>query len=243
VAPQGFREASLKKTCGGHKGAATLFFQYGEREINYLKSKDKILGRAIDTIGPIKRPVDTDLFSSVIHHIIGQQISSAAQKTIWERMNKELGTITEDILCDLSVEKIQNFGMTFRKAEYIRDFSHRVKCGELNMDEIKNKSDNEIIDVLAGLKGIGKWTAEMILIFCLQRPDILSYDDLAIHRGLRMLYHHRNIDKRLFEKYRRRYSPYGTVASLYIWSIAAGTIEGMKDYAPKKKEGMRGICS
>jgi DNA-3-methyladenine glycosylase II len=227
----------------GHKGADTLFFQYGEREINYLKSKDKILGRAIDTIGHIKRPVDTDLFSSVIHNIIGQQISSAAQKTIWGRMNKELGIITEDILYDLSVERIQNFGMTFRKAEYIKDFSHRVKCGELNMDEIKNKDDNEIINVLSGLNGIGKWTAEMILIFCLQRPDILSYDDLAIHRGLRMLYHHRNINKKMFEKYRRRYSPYGTVASLYLWSIAAGTIEGMKDYAPKKKAGKRGMRS
>jgi DNA-3-methyladenine glycosylase II len=218
------------------KGAANLFFRYGEPEINYLKSKDKILGGAIDTIGPIKRPVDADLFSSVIHHIVGQQISEAAQRTIWERMNRELGTIREDTLRDLSPERIQNFGMTFRKAEYIKDFSHKVKCGELNMDAIKSKSDNEIIDELSGLKGIGKWTAEMILIFCLQRPDVLSYGDLAIRRGLRMLYHHRNIDKKMFEKYRRRYSPHGTVASLYLWSIAAGTIEGMKDYAPKKKE-------
>jgi DNA-3-methyladenine glycosylase II len=221
------------------KGAASLFFRYGKIEIDYLKNRDKILGNAIAKIGHIKRTIDTDLFSSIVHHIIGQQISTAAQKTIWERMNKELRAITEDVICDLSVETIQNFGMTFRKAEYIKDFSHKFKCGELNIDKLKNKSDNEIIKELSKLKGIGQWTSEMIMIFCLQRPNILSYNDLAIHRGLRMLYHHRDISKKIFEKYRRRYSPYCTVASLYLWSIAAGTIEGMKDYAPKKKERIK----
>jgi DNA-3-methyladenine glycosylase II len=221
------------------KGAVILFFQYGKIEIDYLKSKDKILGNAIDRIGHIKRTVDADLFSSIIHHIIGQQISTAAQRTIWERMNKELGAITADVICDLSVEKIQNFGMTFRKAGYIKDFTRKIENGELNLEAIKDKSDNEIINELSKIKGIGQWTAEMIMIFCLQRPDILSYNDLAIHRGLRMLYHHRDISKKMFEKYRRRYSPYCTVAGLYLWSIAAGTIDGMKDYFPRKKEGLK----
>jgi DNA-3-methyladenine glycosylase II len=219
------------------KGAIILVFQYGKIEIDYLRAKDKILGNAIDRIGHIKRTVDADLFSSIIRHIIGQQISIAAQKTIWERMNNELGTITADVIYDLNVEKIQKFGMTFRKAEYIKDFTCRIKNGELNLEAIKNKADNEIINELSKIKGIGQWTVEMIMIFCLQRPDILSYNDLAIHRGLRMLYHHRDISKKMFEKYRRRYSPYCTVASLYLWSIAAGTIKGMKDCFPKKKEG------
>jgi DNA-3-methyladenine glycosylase II len=225
-----------KRTTFCTKGVIILVFQYGKIETDYLKSRDKILAVAIDKIGHIKRPVDDDFFSSIIHHIIGQQISSAAQKTIWERINNELGTITEDAFYDLSVNEIQNFGMTFRKAEYIKDFSCKVKHGELNIVELKRKSDNEVINELSKLKGIGRWTAEMMLIFCLQRPDILSYNDLAIQRGLRMLYHHRDIGKKLFEKYRRRYSPYCTVASLYLWSIASGTIEGMKDYAPKKKK-------
>jgi DNA-3-methyladenine glycosylase II len=234
--PKTGRNVNRKRGIVYMKGAANLFFQYGEQEIAYLKSKDTLLGEAIDAIGPIARPVDTDLFSSTIHHIIGQQISAAAQKTVWERMNRDLGAITEEAFRGLSVERIQQFGMSFRKAECVRDFACKTRRGELNLREIKNKGDDEIISELSRLKGIGKWTAEMILIFCLQRPDILSYDDLGIRRGLRMLYHHRNIDKTLFEKYRRRYSPYGTVASLYLWSIAAGTIEGMKDYAPKKKK-------
>jgi len=67
------------------------------------------------------------------------------------------------------------------------------------------------------------------MLFSLQRPDILSYGDLAILRGMRMLYRHREISRQLFEKYRRRYSPYGSVASLYLWEIAGGAIEGMKN--------------
>lgn len=72
-------------------------------------------------------------------------------------------------------------------------------------------------------------------ILNMERPNIFSYDDLAIQRGLRMIYHHRKIDKKLFEKYRKRFSPYGSVASLYIWKVSGGAIEGMKDYAPKNK--------
>lgn len=75
----------------------------------------------------------------------------------------------------------------------------------------------------------------MILLFCLERPNVLSWDDLAIQRGMRMLYHHRRITPGLFAKYRRRYSPYGSTASLYLWAIAGGAIPGMRDWAPKRK--------
>ena len=101
---------------------------------------------------------------------------------------------------------------------------------------IWRKSDEEAIRELSSLKGIGVWTAEMILLFCMQRPDVLSCDDLAIQRGLRMVYHHRKIDRGLFEKYRRRFSPYGSVASLYLWAVSGGAIPELHDYAPKEKK-------
>ena len=75
----------------------------------------------------------------------------------------------------------------------------------------------------------------MMLLFCLQRPDILSYDDLAIQRGMRMVYRHRKIDKKLFAKYKRRLSPCCSVASLYFWAVAGGAIPELTDPAPKKK--------
>ena len=209
-------------------------FPYGEAEIAHLRTRDPKLGAAIDRIGPIHREVDPDLFSSVLHHIIGQQISTKAQATIWARMQAQFGEVNAESVSAADTDTLQSLGMTFRKAEYIKDFAEKVRAGEFALQEISRLPDREAIQALASLKGIGVWTAEMILLFCLQRPDIFSFDDLAIQRGLRMVYHHRKIDRKLFEKYRRRFSPYGSTASLYLWAVAGGAIPGMKDYAPKK---------
>ena len=214
-----------------------MYFKYDDQALLYLKSKDQTLGEVIDKIGHIDRGVDTDLFSSVVHHIIGQQISTKAQATIWQRISENLGVLNADSIIAAGVEKLQSFGMTFRKAEYITDFAVKIKNGTFDLEGIWHKSDEEAIAALRSLKGIGVWTAEMILLFCMQRQNIFSFDDLAIQRGLRMVYHHRNIDRKLIEKYRRRFSPYCSVASLYLWAVAGGAIEGMKDYAPKKKGG------
>lgn len=222
-----------------------MYFEYGETEISYLRKKDKRLAEVIDRIGFIKRETDVDLFSSVIHHIIGQQISTKAQATIWKRMSDDFGEVNAENVLSADIPKLQSFGMTFRKAEYITDFSKKVHSGEFDLQAIPEMSDQEAIKALSSLKGIGVWTAEMILLFCLQRSDIFSYDDLAIQRGLRMVYHHRKIDRKLFEKYRRRFSPYCSVASLYLWAVAGGAIPEMKDCAPIGKEGrssVRGRC-
>ena len=211
-----------------------MYFVYGTKETDYLSRKDMRLAAAIAQIGPIEREVDTDLFAAVVHHIIGQQISMKAQATIWQRMRDALGTVDAEYLLAAGVPQLQQLGMTFRKAEYITDFSQKIHDGTFDLQAVWQMPDDEAIRALSSLKGIGVWTAEMILLFCMQRPDVFSYDDLAIQRGLRMLYHHRKIDRKLFEKYRRRFSPYGSVASLYLWAISGGAIPGMRDYAPKK---------
>ncbi len=213
-----------------------MFFEYGKKETDYLKDKDKRLGEVIEIIGPVERNVESDLFACLVNSIVGQQISTAAQVTIWGRINAALGRVTPKTVCDAGIERLQQQGISFRKAEYIKELADKVCGGELGLDAVSVKSDGEIIAELSALRGIGVWTAEMMLTFCLQRPDVLSYGDLAIHRGMRMLYHHRNVDRKLFEKYRRRYSPYGSVASLYLWEIAGGSVDGMKDYAPAKKK-------
>ena len=212
-----------------------MVFAYGETELAWLWKKDKRLGEVIDRIGHVDRAVDPDLFSAVIHHIIGQQISMKAQATIWQRMQDALGAVSAETILAAGVPELQSLGMTFRKAEYITDFAEKVHTGAFDLDAVAHMRDADAIRALSSLKGIGVWTAEMILLFCLQRPDIFSYDDLAIQRGLRMVYHHRAIDRRLFEKYRRRYSPYGSVASLYLWAVSGGAIPELKDYKPKSK--------
>lgn len=210
-----------------------MHFEYGEKEISYLKSRDAKLADVIDRLGFVEREIDTDLFSAVVHHIIGQQISTKAQATIWQRMQDALGQVNAETILSAGVSNLQALGISFRKAEYITDFARKVHTGEFDIEAVSQMSDTDAISALSSLKGIGVWTAEMILLFCMQRSDIFSYDDLAIQRGLRMVYHHRRIDRKLFEKYRRRFSPYCSVASLYLWAVSGGAIPGMRDYAPK----------
>ena len=216
-----------------------MFFAYGEAELACLRARDKRLCEVIDKIGHVDRVVDTDLFSAVVHHIIGQQISTKAQATIWQRMQDTLGSVSAETILAAGVPALQALGMTFRKAEYLTDLAGRIVDGSFDLETVRSMDDAEAIRALSSLRGIGVWTAEMILLFCLQRPDIFSYDDLAIQRGLRMVYHHRQVGRELFEKYRRRYSPYGSVASLYLWAVAGGAVPELRDYAPQGKKGAK----
>ncbi len=216
-----------------------MYFQYGAEATGYLAKKDKRLGKIIARIGPIEREVDPDLFSAVVHHIIGQQISTRAQLTVWNRMRAALGSVNAETILAAGVPKLQSLGMTFRKAEYITDFAEKVRVGAFDPAAVAAMPDAEAIAALSSLRGVGVWTAEMILLFCLQRPDIFSFDDLAIRRGLRMVYRHRTITRALFEKYRRRFSPYGSVASLYLWAVSGGPIPELTDPAPKAKKPVK----
>jgi len=130
-----------------------MYFEYGEKELAYLREKDKKLAEVIDKVGHVYRQADTDLFSSVVHHIIGQQISTKAQATIWERMQSGFGEVNAENILSAGILKLQSFGMTFRKAEYISDFAKKVADGDFDLCAIENKSDEEAIRELTSLKG------------------------------------------------------------------------------------------
>lgn len=211
-------------------------FKYGEEEITILKAKDRRLAEVIEKVGLIERAVIPDLFSALVNSIVGQQISTKAHVTIWDRMLTEIGyPMTPERIDAIDADTLQKFGITFKKAEYIKKAARKVIEGELDIKRLQELSDDEVCAELVKLDGIGVWTAEMLMIFSMQRPDVLSYGDLAILRGMRMVYHHRKITKEMFAKYKRRLSPYASVASLYFWAVAGGAIPEMKDYAPKEK--------
>lgn len=212
------------------------FFQYGDTELAWLRSRDKQLAEIIDRIGRVERRVIPDLFAALVHSIVGQQISTKAHETIWGRIEAAFGAITPDKILSLKDEELQSVGISFRKVTYIKRAAQKIHSGEFDIQALQELDDAEVARRLSSLDGIGLWSAEMLMLFSMHRPNILSYDDLAIQRGLRMVYHHRRIDRKLFEKYRRRYTPYGSVASLYLWAVAGGAIEGMRDYAPNKKK-------
>ena len=211
-------------------------FQYGEKEIDYLRSRDPRMAEVIDKIGVVRRRVIPDVFAALVHSIVGQQISTKAHESIWRKVEETVGEVSPKNILAISPELLQSVGISFRKVEYIRDAARRFESGEFDVLSFDSMSDEQVIEKLTQLKGVGVWSAEMLMLFSMQRPDVLSFGDLAILRGLRMIYHHRRIDRRLFEKYRRRFSPCNSVASLYLWAVAGGAIEGMKDYAPKQEQ-------
>jgi 3-methyladenine DNA glycosylase/8-oxoguanine DNA glycosylase len=120
----------------------------------------------------------------------------------------------------MTAEEIQSCGMSMRKSGYIKGIADAAVNKTIDFDELKNKPNEEIINTLTKLNGVGVWTAEMLLIFSLMRLDVVSYGDLAIRRGMMSLYGHKELPKERFLRYAKRYSPYGSVASLYLWELS-----------------------
>jgi len=197
-------------------------FQYGDTEIDWLSKRDKRMAQAIEKIGLIRRNTMPDLFPALIRCIIDQQISTAAARTVNERVLQLCGgRINAESLLAAGADNLQRCGTSMRKVQYMLGVAQAVQSGQLDLSAIAAMDDAQVIHTLTSLKGIGIWTAEMLMIFSLGRPDVLSWGDLAIQRGIMRLYNHKELPRERFERYRRRYSPYGSTASLYLWAISA----------------------
>ncbi|MGL4393284.1 MAG: DNA-3-methyladenine glycosylase family protein [Fusobacteriaceae bacterium] len=194
------------------------FFQYDDVALEYLKKRDKKLKKIIEEVGEIKRAIIPDIFEALIDSIIGQQISMKAAITVRKRFDEVIGgRPTPEKILSANPDEIQKCGMSIRKAEYLIGVARAAKEKVIDFKKISKRSDEEIIEQLSSLHGVGVWTAEMLLIFSLNRMDVLSYGDFAIRKGIMKIYEKESITKKEFEEYRKKYSPYSSVASLYIW--------------------------
>jgi 3-methyladenine DNA glycosylase/8-oxoguanine DNA glycosylase len=195
-------------------------FRYGRIEIDYLKRRDRKLGAVIDMIGLIKRETRPDPFEALVMSVVAQQISNKAANAIRGRLHALLREITPHRIAETDVSDMQKCGLSARKAEYIKGIASAAIRGDVDFSRLDEMADEEIIEQLSSLHGIGVWTAEMLLLFSLCRPDVLSWGDQGIKRGMMKLYGLKELKKDRFERYRKRYSPYGSVASLYLWALA-----------------------
>jgi len=196
------------------------FFKYGETEINHLKSACPKLAAVINRAGMLRRKVEPELFKALVSSIVSQQISTKAAATVFSRLEELIEEMTAEALLAKTDDEIKACGLSYRKVGYIRGVCEAIVSEELDLDELGGMSDAEVIAKLVKLNGIGVWSAEMFLIFSLLRPNVLSYGDLVIRKGIMKLYNLNDISKRDFETYRQLYSPYGTVASIYLWDLA-----------------------
>jgi 3-methyladenine DNA glycosylase/8-oxoguanine DNA glycosylase len=197
----------------------THHFQYGETELTHLRGRDKKLAAAIDKIGIIQREVNPYPLSALIDSIVSQQISARAAATVAGRLY-DLCNGDYKTLHRLSREEIQACGMSMRKAGYIKGIAEAEHSAAIDFDALPAMGDTEIIRTLTALPGVGVWTVEMLLIFSLQRPNVVSFGDLAIRRGMMKLYGLKELPKEKFTRYAKRYAPYGSVASLYLWELS-----------------------
>jgi DNA-3-methyladenine glycosylase II len=161
-----------------------------------------------------------DLFAALVYAIVGQLISAKAVNTIWVRMQERFGEISPSNMAKQTAEQIQSCGITMKKAVCIKSIAESIIQGEIQLDELHNLSDEEVIKKLMTLKGVGKWTAEMLLIHAMERPDVVSWGDIAIRRGMMKLYGLEALTKEQFDSYRLSYSPFGSVASIYLWTLS-----------------------
>jgi DNA-3-methyladenine glycosylase II len=198
----------------------TKYFEYGQEEIDYLKSVDVTLGAAITRVGKVERVIIPDLFTALVHAIVGQLISVKAVHTIWTRIQDRFGEITPQNIAIQTADDIQRCGMTMKKAVCIQNIARTIAQGAFDLDELYVLSDTEVVRKLMTLNGVGKWTADMMLMNAMERPDVVSWGDIAIRRGMMKLYGLSELSKEQFEEYRLRYSPLGSVASIYLWTIS-----------------------
>lgn len=198
-----------------------MFFEYGKKELTYLQKRDKALGKFIADRGIIEREAEPNTFLALVQHIIAQQINGKTAQKIFERVCALCGNaLTEQAILAVDKGQLQACGMSERKAQHIQAAAQFFLEKNITSLYFAERSDEEIIKELTQLPGIGVWTAEMLLLFSLQRKNILSYGDFGIKKGLCLLHGLEKIDKRTFMAFKEQYSPYASIASLYLWEIA-----------------------
>lgn len=198
-----------------------MYFEYDEKALHYLRARDAKLGVYIDKFGKIYRKVEPDVFISLVQSMLAQQISNKAYLTVNERvLNKCGGKLMPDAILALSFDDLRSCGLSARKTQNIFAMAEYFGKEGINAEYFAKKSDEEIIAELTRLPGVGVWTAEMFLLFSLQRQDILSYGDYGIKKGLCIVHGCDKTDKKNFLKFKSLYSPYGSIASLYLWETA-----------------------
>lgn len=182
-------------------------------------SQDKYIKPLIKKYGPcrIKPNKKGDYFKDLVRAIVGQQLSMKAAASIYARVETRLDKkITPENILKKRVETLRGCGLSYSKINYLKDLSSKVKNKEVEINKMDKLSDEKVLEELISVKGIGRWTAEMFLMFSLARADIFPIDDLGIRNGMKKLVNNRMTPEKMIE-FAKRWKPYRSIASWYIW--------------------------
>jgi len=184
-----------------------------------------VLARLIDEIGPLsvkarKRGRPADAYGTLVRTITGQQLSSKAAATIYTRVTALYGgrTPTPEEIIATDPQQLRDVGLSGAKAAYLRDLAEHIVDGELPIDELAELPDEKVYEVLIAVKGLGRWSIDMFLMFHLGRGDILPVGDLGIRKAIQVLYGLDELPKAAeIEQIAEAWRPYRTLACLYLW--------------------------
>ena len=197
--------------------------------INYLSSLNVNLSKFIKSYNVPNLPVEKNYFWSLCRSVIYQQISGKAAKKISDRylsLYENGPRMLPSEVVDIDIEKIFNVGISRQKASYIKNIAHAFNTKIIDEKNISKLDDQEIISQLTTIKGVGKWTAEMFLIFTLRRPDVFPVTDLGVQKGFKIFYSLDDLPTiELMNKKSESWKPYRTIMSLYLWYAVEGPFE------------------
>ena len=209
---------------GLHKMKKILEFDINDKRIQFLASTDSKLHYLIKYIGNVDLEIEANGFACIVKYIVGQQISDKARETIWKRLCDLCGDITPGKMVNQAHENMRKIGLTNRKIECIQSFSYCLIEKVIELEQLVLLPNEEIINKLISIKGIGRWTAEMYIIFSLGRIDVLSKGDSTIRRSIQWMYNLENLpSEKEVACYFKKWTGYETIVSLYFWrSISLG---------------------
>lgn len=191
-----------------------------EEALEYLGKKDPVLGEIIKQIPPFTHHKANNYFEALAESIVSQQLSVKAADTIWARflnLFPRKGLTPENVLV-MSDQKIREAGISRPKISYLKDLALKTMKSSIVFEQFEIMTDEEIITELVKIKGIGRWTGEMFLMFAMERPDVFSYGDLGLRRALQKVYKldHEPSEKEA-QKIAEKWKPYRTLACRYLW--------------------------
>ena len=191
---------------------------YWDEACQHLMKKDRVMKRLIPKFGTARLETRGDAFVTLARSIVGQQISVKAAQTVWDRFAKLSRRLTPRQVLKLKVDDMREAGLSARKVEYLVDLALHFDNGELHVTNWQAMDDEAIIAELVAIRGIGRWTAEMFLIFHLMRPNVLPLDDVGLINGISQSYFSGEaVSRSDAREVAAAWSPYCSVATWYIW--------------------------
>jgi DNA-3-methyladenine glycosylase II len=195
---------------------------YWDAACRHLKRGDRVMKRLIPRFGEVRLQSRGDAFTTLARSVVGQQISVKAAQSVWNRFAQQAapegGPLHPAAVLALPVPLLREAGLSARKAEYLIDLARHFESGQVHVVQWDAMPDEAIVEELVRIRGIGRWTAEMFLIFHLMRPDVLPLDDLGLLKGISLNYFSgESVSRAEAREVAEAWAPYRTVATWYLW--------------------------